>query len=85
MTREPITLRGLVSVVVTAVAELVAALGFDVPADLQAAVIGVVLAAGLVWTVVDGRRHVTVLSDPKDVGGAKLMREDGETLLRQRY
>lgn len=76
MDREPLTYRALAALVVAAVVDLVVVLGVPVPAGLEAAIVGVVGAATLVYLVVAGKRHVTPLARPRDNDGTPLRRVD---------
>lgn len=79
---EPLTVRGLAALVVAALLDLAAVAELDLPAGLQAAVIGVVGAGVLVYLVVTGRVKVTPVARPRDADGARLVRADGRALKR---
>lgn len=72
MERDPLTPRALAALVVAAVVDLVVVLGVPVPAGLEAAIVGVVGAATLVYLVMAGKRKVTPVADPRDDEGRKL-------------
>lgn len=74
MNREPLTLKAIGGLVVSAVLELVLVFGVTVPDGLEKALIGVIAAGGLVYAVVTGRLQVTPVEDPRDVDGVPLKR-----------
>lgn len=73
MNRDPLSTRALAALVVAAVVDLVVVLGVPVPAGLETAIVGVVVAGALVYTVISGKRRVTPVVDPRDDAGRKLV------------
>lgn len=79
MSREPLTLKALGGMAVSAVLELVLVFGVTVPDGLKEALIGVVAVGGVLYAVVTGRMKVTPIEDPRDVDGTKLNRASRAT------
>lgn len=74
MSREPLTLRALGGMAVSAVLELVLVFGVNVPDGLKEALVGVIAVGGVVYAVVTGRMQVTPTEDPRDTDGVPLKR-----------
>lgn len=72
MNREPLTLKALGGMAVSAVLELVLVFGVTVPDGLKEALIGVVAVGGVLYAVVTGRMQVTPVEDPRDSDGTPL-------------
>lgn len=74
MDTNPLTYRALAALAVAAVVDLLVVLGVPLPPGLEAAVVGIVGAAVLVYLVVSGKRKVTPLARPRDNDGTPLVR-----------
>lgn len=72
--REPLTIKALGGMAVSAILELVLVFGIQVPGGLEKALIGVIAVAGLIYAVVTGRVKVTPLDDPRDNDGTPFVR-----------
>lgn len=81
LARRPLTTRGVASLAVAAVVDLVIALGVPVPPQAEKAIVGLVVAAALAYTVVSGRRKVTPVADPRDKDGTRLTRPPAPSAL----
>lgn len=73
MKREPLTLRALGSLVVSAILDVILVFGVSVPDGLEKALVELTVAAAVVYTALAGRRKVTPVNDPRDTEGGMLI------------